>query len=100
MHHRKAFLEFTVICTAVFCLVTFGKIGSSARTDTDHRRAESLVRPPDPGFSKTITTGATAQNLALAMGVPAADIVLAELKGTTDPIAFGLGETALSYFPT
>jgi len=101
MRHRKALAELLVICTAVFCLITFAKIGTSARSESDERRAESsALRAAPPGVSATISTGATAQALAQAMGVPSADVVLAEFKGTTDGRARAVGQTALSYFPT
>ncbi len=101
MRHRKALAELLVICTAVFCLITFAKIGSSARSERDERRADSsALRSVPPGVSTTISTGSTAQALAQAMGIPSADIVLAEIKGTTDARAVAVGQTALSYFPT
>ncbi len=101
MRHRKALAELLVICTAVFCLITFAKIGTSARSDQEERRGEiSAVRTAPPRVSTTITTGSTAQALAQAMGVPTADILLAEFQGTTDNRARAIGETPLSYFPT
>ena len=101
MRHRKALAELLVICTAVFCLITLAKIGTSARSEREERRGEtSAVRTVPPGVSTTITTGSTAQALAQAMGVPAADILLAEFQGTTDTRARAIGETPLSYFPT
>jgi hypothetical protein len=101
MQHRKAVAELLVICSAVFCLIGIAKIGTSARSGTEERRAEaSAVRTVPPGVSATISTGATAQALAQAMGIPAADIVLAELTGNKDPRAVAIGQTPLSYFPT
>ncbi len=101
MRHRKALAELLVICTAVFCLIILAKISTSARSESAERRGEtSAVRTAPPGVSTTITTGSTAQALAQAMGVPAADILLAEFQGTTDARARAIGETPLSYFPT
>jgi len=101
MQLRKALAELLVICTAVFCLIAFAKISTSARSSKEEQRGEtSAVRAAPPGVPLTITTGATAQALAEALGVPAADIVLAEIKGCQDPKGVAIGKTALSYFPT
>ena len=100
MRHRKALAELLVICSAVFCLIMFAKVGTSARSDAQERRSESSAVRTAPGVSTTISTGSTAQALAEAMGVPSADILLAEFKGTTDVRARAVGQTTLSYFPT
>ncbi|MFB3903482.1 MAG: choice-of-anchor L domain-containing protein [Acidobacteriota bacterium] len=101
MQYRKALAELLVICTAVFCLITFARIGTSARSDREGQRTEnSAVRSVPPGVSTTIATGVTAQQLASAMGIPSGDIVSATILGSPDIRAVGVGQTPLSYFPT
>lgn len=66
----------------------------------ESERASLATPPPDPSsYAHQSILAATAQDLALAMDIPAGDIVSASIE-TSDPAAVGVGDSALGdFFP-
>lgn len=98
MGSLRRYLEL-VACVAFAALLIFsGRVGSWALSDASTRLPSSISQPPD--IPTAITTGATARDLALAMGISSGDIVVAEYTLNQDPLALAVGSGKISYFPT
>ncbi len=92
-------LLFTLLCGWI------ALSGSSHTVHASEGHAPSLAATRVPATSRsvlgptTIITPTAAQDLALAMGVDASDLISASLNGS-DPLGVGIGTTPLGGFPT
>ncbi len=101
--------RFVLIVSLIIGLVIIPLLSSSVQATTALWQDQPVpVNPPNhrvpdytepPVSAAAIINPVTAQNLALAMGINATELIAAETTGS-DPLALGIGDSPLTYFPT